>query len=260
MKMAKVTCSLLSYKVAVKAHDAAGMHSSPSLSAAMLVDVTPPEGVTCTQFQLERETSLSYTPTLSFRHETYNASMDVDVPARNHLLKLVVRAVDLNALARGELTLDPHLRMPLSFHFDRSSNGVAEHVFLAPSGGQTRLSVEVRADAGADITAQIFSCATSSSSSTHAVTIRQVSASAVSICTTIVDEESDVMSLFVGVGSTPGGLQVQPLMPLGQGGHVEVEVSKMMETLRAGVSSSLKTVLNWTNFCLANLVQGVRRT
>ena len=196
----------------------------------MLVDVTPPEGVTCTQFQLEGETSLSYTQTPSFRHETYNASLEVNVPARKHLLKMVVTATALNPGALGELVVEPHLRMPLTFRFDRSSNARAEHVFLAPAGGRTRVGVEVRADAGASVSARVFSCAKASPSSTEAVTLRQLSDRAVSVCATVVDEESDVMSLWVGVGSTPGGLQLQPFMPLGQSGHVEVEVSSVMAT------------------------------
>ena len=194
----------------------------------MLVDVTPPEGVTCTRFQLEGETSLSYTPTPSFRHETYNASLELNVPARKHLLKMVVTATALNPEALGELIVEPHLRMPLTFRFDRSSNARAEHVFLAPAGGRTRVDVEVRADAGASVSARVFSCAKSSPSSAEAVTLRQLSDRAVSVCATVVDEESDVMSLWVGVGSTPGGLQLQPFMPLGQGGHVEVEVSSVV--------------------------------
>ena len=228
--MADVTCSSTSYEVAVKAFNAAGLESSPALSTAIFVDVTPPEGVTCTRFQLEGETSLSYTPTPSFRHETYNASLEVHVPARKHLLKMVVTATALNPGALGELVVEPHLRMPLIFRFDRSSNARAEHVFLAPAGGRTRVDVEVRADAGASVSVRVFSCAKASPSSTEAVTLRQLSDHAVSVCATVVDEESDVMSLWVGLGSTPGGLQLQPFMPLGQGGHVEVEVSSVVAT------------------------------
>ena len=278
---------VFSYKVAVRAFDAAGQQSSTAWSPPILVDVTPPEGISCHQYRQEAETNLTLTPqTSSFRSELYEASLEVNLPpASLGLLKVVVTANSLRPGARGAVTVDD-VTMPLVFRsnsLDKSST--AEHVLMLGPGalGQTqRVAVTVRGNAGASVTARVSTCpregadgdgdvdssvsAASSSGSDHrhetaAVTLRQVSLSTLSVLGTIVDEESSVMSLQVGVGSTPGGLQVEPLTPVGpgSGGQALVLVRDVSHVqhgspLFAVVRAQNHASLAWAHFLSAPVV------
>ena len=211
------------YSVAVKAYDAATLESSAAISPSVLIDTTAPEGISCTTYHLESEANLTMSVTPSLYHESYNASLPVHLPAGEQLLKVTVTATSLNPGARGEVTLDS-LVMPLVFDFPDFDLAVSEHVLVTPGGGLTSVHVRVHGNSGAVVAARVMSCAASNVTNNDAVSLRQISPSTVSVCSRVVDRESSLMSLRVGLGSTPGGLQVRPLTHVGQSGHAVLDV------------------------------------
>ncbi|KAK7460765.1 hypothetical protein BaRGS_00038812, partial [Batillaria attramentaria] len=213
------------YVAMVKARDAAGLESETVRSPPILVDTTPPEGVTCQRYQFYERRPLLYTKTPSFLHDTYIAEFHVERSARDELTKVVVSAAGLETGAEGYVAFQ-NLKMPLSFKYTTASNATAEHILIRPvrSGDNEMLTVVVEAETGANVSADLFKCSEATSSGDDFVTIRQMSEFQVSVCALIHDKESSIRTILAGVGSTPGGLQVQPFTRVGQSAHALLNV------------------------------------
>ncbi|KAK7496758.1 hypothetical protein BaRGS_00011967, partial [Batillaria attramentaria] len=211
------------YKVAVKAMDKAGLKSEPAESRAILIDVTAPEGVTCNSYQLEEEKTLSYSSTTSFVHNSYEAAFQVSSSDPDELMKIAILASEMQPGAVGYVTVED-LKMPIYFKYAQSGVATAEHVFMASGGGNKTISVEVQAKPRSKLVAGLYRCNATSVSEDDSVTIHQMSQYAVSVCARIRDKESGLKSILAGVGTTPGGLQVRPLTPVGHSGHALVSV------------------------------------
>jgi hypothetical protein len=82
-----------SYKVAVKATNSAGQESDPAFSAAILMDVTPPEGIACSRFRLATQAALSRDATdqssFSSRPVVYSKSLTFTT-TQHQLLKVIL--------------------------------------------------------------------------------------------------------------------------------------------------------------------------
>ncbi|XP_070207962.1 uncharacterized protein [Littorina saxatilis] len=213
-----------SYVVSVKARDAAGLESKAVVSPAILVDVTPPEGVTCLLFALERESNLTFTWTSAFLHDMYTAELSLHLADTNIMLNVEVGASGLEYGAKGYVELED-LKMPFFFRYAQSGNATAQHSFLAGERqGNTTLNVVVEAPAGAEIHASLYVCSDIGTSPKEAIIIHQLSQYSVSMCARIVDRESGIQSIMMGIGKTAGGLQIQPWTPVGHSGHMHMEV------------------------------------
>ena len=141
--------------MAVKARDAAGLESSVVMSPALVVDVTPPEGITCSTYRLEAEADLSMSLTLtSLRYRTYNASMQVDLTPESQLVNVTLSATALRPGARAAVSMNS-FTMPVVFMYHEEDRARSHHVLLSESGGNTRVDVWVEGNAGASITAQV---------------------------------------------------------------------------------------------------------
>jgi hypothetical protein len=204
------------------AEDAAGLQSQVVQSDAILVDVTPPEGVTCTNFSLQEEVTLTVMDT-STLHEKHTADILLDAKERGHVFRVEVRGASLRHSALGVVRLQ-QLHVPLVFRFPPTGGAVAEHDLLTPDSGDLSLQVEVEAPPGATITARLYRCETTVLSPDQAVTLHQTSSSSVSVCARILDLESGVKSMLVGLGTTAGGLQVVPWTHVTHVGHVTLPV------------------------------------
>jgi hypothetical protein len=86
------------------------------------------------------------------------------------------------------------------------------------------VQIEVEAAPGAIITARLFRCNATVLSPAHAITLHQMTPTSVSVCARIVDGDSGIQTMLVGVGSTPGGLQVAPWTHVTNTGHVTLPV------------------------------------
>ncbi|KAK7493722.1 hypothetical protein BaRGS_00015051, partial [Batillaria attramentaria] len=212
-----------SYKVLVKAQDAAGLESKPVSSTPILIDTTPPEGIACNKYQREEEQPLIYTDTPTFGYNTFQAEFQVAESTRDELVKVVVRAYGLELGASGYISVG-ELKMPLYFKHAEPGNATAEHEFILPVTVNETMTVAVDASLGVRISAELYRCSNTAPSAQGSVTIRQMSQYDVSVCARIHDEESGIRSIIAGLGTTPGGLQVKPLTPVGHSGHAVVNV------------------------------------
>ena len=210
------------YLVIVKARDKAGLYSPDVSSAPILIDSTPPAGVSCSRFQLEDETTLTFTPTSSSQPQSYRGTLRASPMAQDKLLKLELHADRLEQGAGGYVEMEER-RMPLSFQHLQSGEARAQHEFLSAgtAGSPVSVAVVVQGHHGAVVTARLYSCSHTQRDDSHAVTVRQLSPHVISVCARVVDEESGVQSLKVGLGTTEGGVQIRPFTYLAHSGHFQ---------------------------------------
>ncbi|XP_076453312.1 uncharacterized protein LOC143288576 [Babylonia areolata] len=185
--------------------------------------------------------------------DTYLAEVTLHATQPGQVMKVEVTAVGVDSSVMGHLHV-AELRMPLSFHHvntntttstSTSSSGMyvdgrfsALHTFLSPYGGDVHVQVVVEGPAEARVTARLSRCLhTVPSTSSAAVTLRQTSAYSVSVCSHVRDPESGLRALMVGVGTTPGGLQLRPWVRVGYSGHVSLDLEHVQHktTLYAAV-------------------------
>ncbi|KAK7473968.1 hypothetical protein BaRGS_00034797 [Batillaria attramentaria] len=211
------------YQVVVKARDAAGLDSLPVRSAPILIDTTPPEGVACQEYQLLATETMVYTKTSSFLHDKYHTEFQLERSAKTELIKVTIFGDGLEPGADGYVSVE-ELKMPLYFKYTISGNATAEHVLNRPASDNKTLTVMVEGNPGAILSAKLYRCSEMTSSVNESVTIHQMSEFDVSVCARVHDKESEIRSMHVGVGTTPGGLQVQPLTRVGYSGHMVINV------------------------------------
>ena len=207
----------------MKARDAAGLESPVVKSAAILVDATPPEGVSCGNFSVEQEKHLTavFTPTGSLSFSNYAADVTVNVTETGQVLRVEVIADVTDNSVDGHIGVG-ELKMPIFFHISPQGVTMAQHDFLSPHSGALSVEVFVEAQVRAAITAKVSRCMHTESSSDDAVTLQQMSPNVLSVCSRIRDQESGVKAMMVAVGTTPGGLQVQPWTHVGYSGHLSI--------------------------------------
>lgn len=79
--------------MAVKAKNSAGLESDPAFSAAILMDVTPPEGIACSRFRLVTQAALARDATdqssFSSRPVVYSKSLTFTA-TQHQLLKVIL--------------------------------------------------------------------------------------------------------------------------------------------------------------------------
>lgn len=210
----------------MKARDAAGLESQAAHSSPVLVDTTPPEGLFCESFELQDEKNMEHVSTADFGYVTYNVKFSPQFPPKpEELVKIKVESSRIEPEAVGYITMN-ELKMPLVFKPSQHGTATAQHEFLTPSSADNDLSVSVsvKAGPGALFVASLSLCNISASSDEAAISIHPMSEYAVSACSRVRDRESGIKSMKVGVGTTPGGLQVQPFTSVGHSGHLLVNM------------------------------------
>ena len=205
--------------MAVRARDQAGLVSQEAQSPDILVDLTPPEGLACSRFQLHAEATLLHTPTPSFLHGAYTADLRAEIQRPGDLLVVRVFASGTEGAASGYVALDD-VKMLLPFVRGPPGTTSAQHTFVSPESGNKTVSVAVDAEAGSAVTARLNRCSDTVVSPDRALSLLQVSQHAVSVCARVRDQDSGLKTLMVGLGTTEGGLQVRPLTPTRHSGHV----------------------------------------
>ena len=231
------------------ARDAAGLDSPVVVSAAILVDTTPPEGVTCSNYSLKQETSLTatFTSVSPLQLHMYTAEVMTNVTEGGTLLMVEVMAEDAGNTVEGFLQI-AELKMPFDFGFSPQGIAIAEHEFLSPYNSPQAVRVVVEAQRGAAIIAKLSTCVHTESSSDDAVTLQQISPNVLSVCSRIHDQESGVKTMMVAVGTTPSGLQVQPWTEVGYSGHVSIDVHVQHATPMYATVVSQNQAGDWSRF------------
>ncbi|KAK7092487.1 uncharacterized protein [Littorina saxatilis] len=237
------------YFVSVKARDQAGLESAAINSSHILVDTTPPSGVSCKTFYLQDQATLDFTPTSSFLHDSYTGTLTAESLRPNELMKIEVQALNLDRGANGYLQVE-EMRMPIYFKYTQSGDASAEHVFISPAVQNSTLTATVVAEgnSGASITAKFYRCNNTVETLTSAVTIQQLSSDVISVCARVMDKESGIRGMMIGVGTTEGGVQISPFTHVGHSGHAHFTVHVQHATLLYASVIAENHASQWSRF------------
>lgn len=207
-----------SYKVSVKAWDAAGYESTSVDSEVFTIDLTPPVGFKCKTFaqRVNICNSSFYLEDIQF-----TTSLQKDI-----FYMFVINVDSLEFLPSVEIAIgEYHIVAPMIEKGNRSK--VAEVSFLSPYNGSS--SVMVNFDTllnNKTVCIRLLECANMDfENETFPIDVSQISPSLLTVCSRILDPESGIKSVNVGVGTSPGGFQVYPLSSIPVENHIVIEHS-----------------------------------
>ena len=195
----------------------AGHLSIPVESAAILIDVTPPDGATCSNFSSLASSLLTYwPPSLTEQTGQYSTYLVANSIGQGQLLKIIVNVENgdvLNTSLEGYYVVE-EAKTPLYFVAVKESAAVAETDFVAQSSGEIKVKVVIMTSPESKVTGELTGCVennvTDANNPAEAVFVSQISQDRLFIRTKIRDAESGLKKMMVGVGTSPGGLQVAP--------------------------------------------------
>lgn len=207
-----------SYKVSVKAWDAAGYESDIIDSEISTIDLTPPSSFKCKSFMKRKHicNSTLYTEELLF-----------EAPLQKDLFyRVIVDVSGFEYLPSVEVAIGHHsMVIPTAEKSDHSK--VAELAILSPYDGTTSLSSNFgKLLKNTTVCMRLLECAEMDFAyEKFPIDVMQISPSLLSVCSRILDLESGIKTVNVGVGTTKGGFQIHPLSSVSVENHIVVEHS-----------------------------------
>lgn len=163
----------------------------------------------CTDFRLHEQRTLSNILVSSPFFQTYGTIFRMNSANAPDIVKLVVIASLLQPGAKGYVAVE-ELKIPLFFKYSRLETVSAEHVMFTPSNNKS-LNIVVEGNGAVNLSAELHFCSNSVVSRGDAVTIYQISQQFMFVSARIRDDDSGMKSMLAGIGTTAGGLQIQPL-------------------------------------------------
>ncbi|XP_053381950.1 uncharacterized protein LOC123539831 [Mercenaria mercenaria] len=205
-----------SYKVSVQASDAAGYATSVIDSETVTVDSTAPQSFTCRAF-----TGTSQQSNLTFGSNDISFT---SVLSKDRFYKLKVGLESLDYFSSVQISIGHHMMvLQMSENADHSKE--TEMSFLSPYNDSTDFTINFNDPVKSnDIRIRLLECSDIDLEATVSpIDVMQFSHSQISVCSRILDLESGVRSIEVGVGTVEGGFQVHPLTPVPLENHVVIE-------------------------------------
>ena len=206
------------YFGSVQAWDAAGHISEMVSSPLVVVDVTPPTSFECENFSR-----------LIFLEETFETDILLNANlSRGVLYQLEVTVPEPLTLSTVQISLGMHgMVLPLADKADDSKE--VQHVFLSLYDGYTNVSISpMQAADNTTAIVKLSQCQMENISSIEpAVDVMQTGPYELSIFPRIIDPESGIRSLQLGMGTTKTGFQVLPLSPIPIGNQIKIDFDAM---------------------------------
>ncbi|KAH3708873.1 uncharacterized protein LOC127857111 [Dreissena polymorpha] len=206
-----------SYYGIVKAVDAAGHESTALCSPEQSVDATPPKGFTCDSTQ-QLPIGVSYKVDDGDLIVVLNAKLIKDTV---YYIHGAIRSTsfDLNPI----LTIDGYsVILPLETHHD----GLLQYqfTFVSQTEGTQYVEIEFGDNVDEEIlhNVSIKECNMLSENNDGAVYLRQIGPYSIAVSLLVLDAESDIRTVSLGVGTTKGGFQIQSVSELLNRNNVEV--------------------------------------
>lgn len=207
-----------SYKISVKAWDAAGFVSDVIDSEISTIDLTPPSSFKCISF-MNREHVCNST--------LYTEEIHFEAPLQKDLFyKVIVDFSGFVYLPSVEVAIGHHVMvLPTAEKSDHSK--VAELAILSPYNGTTSLSANFgKLLKNTTVCMRLLECAEMDFAyEKFPIDVMQISPSLLSVCLRILDLESGIKTVNVGVGTSQGGFQINPLSSVPVENHIVVEHS-----------------------------------
>ncbi|XP_067670393.1 uncharacterized protein [Haliotis asinina] len=212
------------YRIAVRAVDAAGLHSGTALSPSVLIDTSAPKAFQCTSF-LDRNVNST---ALTFQSLRYvSAQLDAfEYLQKDQFYRITVKG-ELDIRVSRVIFTVGNLQVPAKFE-DTFSGVQASHSFLASHTGLSNISILITGTNLSDtFDVMLGNCQNLSvTDSTNGITVRQIRPSVVAVCARVMDQESGIRSVWLGAGTSKGGYQIRALSPTSVSNHEMIWVSE----------------------------------
>ncbi|XP_046569942.1 uncharacterized protein LOC124278267 [Haliotis rubra] len=233
------------YRIAVRAVDAAGLHSGTAESPSVLIDTSATKAFQCTSF-LDRK--LNFTST-KYQHLRYDS---IQLHASGHLQKSTFYQItvlgDLDIHTTNVIFTVGKLHIPAMFE-QKIEETQASHNFLAPNSGLTNISISITGtNVSETLQVTLSQCQNLvETNSENGIIVWQIRPSVVAVCARVIDQESGTRSVWLGVGTSKGGYQIRALSPTSVSNHEMILVeephgSPVHVTVMAENNAGLRTI------------------
>ncbi|XP_071081006.1 uncharacterized protein [Haliotis cracherodii] len=218
------------YTASVVAEDFAGHLSNEVTSLPVLIDATPPYGFVCKNF-----TNVSIT-NMSFEENNLPSGFlnvfTVALPrvtGSHYRVRVSIQHDHLNHEEALFSVGGIHIQIPFVLRYNHTLL-CAEYQFTLDAEtmhGSAVLEVTIQSkETFQDANIEMELCTDKErTQGSDVITTRQLTPSLLGICTRLMDPESGLKNIQIGVGTTPGGFQLQTLRRAEAGFHQLVEVT-----------------------------------
>ena len=165
------------------------------------------------------------------KHENLETDISFDANlSKGALYNLNVILQDPRATSTLQVVIGNHgLILPLIDKADGTDEG--QHLFLATHGGFTNVTISSIQPTASDNTSAIVKlsqCILENSTSTQlAIDVKQIGPYDLTIFPRVIDSESEIRSLQLGIGTTKTGFQIRPLSSIPIGDLIKINFDAM---------------------------------
>ena len=206
------------YFGSVQAWDAAGHVSETVSSPFVTVDVTPPTSFECENFSR-----------LIFLEETFETDILLNANlSKGVLYMLEVTIPEPLTMSTLQVLIGMH-GMVLQFADRADGKKELQHVFLSLYDGYTNISISpMQAAENTTAIVKLSHCTLENITSTEpAVDVMQTGPYELTIFAHVMDPESGIRSLQLGMGTTKTGFQILPLSSIPIGNQIKIDFDAM---------------------------------
>ncbi|WAR31728.1 hypothetical protein MAR_034270 [Mya arenaria] len=206
------------YYGVVKAIDAAEHESHLIVSPGVIIDPSPPKGYYCNQFELTDVIELLDDSKVNGT-KTIVAKLDKDTVYRiegsikNTFVDSVILQIN-RFMTRLQTALNHKQIAEFSYTFESMEKG-AQNITISVEKNNNNFTNILE-------TTHLQRCASIIENNAKALHVRQIRHDSVAVTAMIQDKESDLKMVQIGAGTTPGGLQIQPLT------HIHVDIMSVV--------------------------------
>ncbi|XP_046569939.1 uncharacterized protein LOC124278266 [Haliotis rubra] len=233
------------YRIAVRAVDAAGLHSGTAESPSVLIDTSAPKAFQCRTF-LDRKVNSTDLKFQSLRHVSTQLHA-FEYLKKDTFYRMTVKG-DLDIRVSRVIFTVGNLQVPAKF--ETTFSGVqASHSFLASRSGLSNISISITGTNLSDaFDVTLGECQNlADTDPTNGITVWQIRPSVVAVCARVIDQESGSRSVWLGAGTSKGGYQIRALSPTSVSNHEMILVeephgSPVHVTVMAENNAGLRTI------------------
>ncbi|WAR31824.1 hypothetical protein MAR_034366 [Mya arenaria] len=206
------------YYGVVKAIDAAEHESHLIVSPGVIIDPSPPKGYYCNQFEhtdvieLLDDSKVNGTKTIVAKLDK-DTVYRIEGSIKNTFVDSVILQIN-RFMTRLQTALNHKQIAEFSYTFESMEKG-AQNITISVEKNNNNFTNILE-------TTHLQRCASIIENNAKALHVRQIRHDSVAVTAMIQDKESDLKMVQIGAGTTPGGLQIQPLT------HIHVDIMSVV--------------------------------
>ena len=219
------------YIVSVKATDAAG-HESAVTSLPLLYDISPPEGLSCSEYILEEISTLTcascHNSLSACAEESMHCLIKKKVFFKKHFLHKVVLIADIKNVSEdlvARLNIEQHWEW-ITLHRISDDSIRHETTYIPSENTTSQINIFVYRGIIQHASVRIERCIKQGSDTSEIVFLKQNGTPRlISVCWNIFDRHGGIKSFKISIGTNAGGFQLMTLTDVGSAMSVTVPIA-----------------------------------